>query len=157
LGIRYVGETVAKKLAKHFKTIDAIMAASFDELIAVEDVGERIARSVIEFFSIQQNRDTITKLKKANLKLELEEKNTTPIQGKLSGFKILATGTLTNFKRDEIEKFIEANGGEYKKTVAKDLTFLITGDKPGEAKIVAAKKHGIKTVSEEEFLKMVND
>lgn len=155
LGIRYVGETVAKKLAKHFKTIDRIGAASFDELIAVEDVGERIAKSVNEFFRVKENLTTIAKLKHAQLKLELEEKNATPIQGKLTGLKILATGTLTNFKRDEIETFIEANGGEYKKTVSKDLSFLLAGDKPGEAKIEAAKKHGIKIISEDEFLKMV--
>ncbi len=157
LGIRYVGETVAKKLAKHFKTIERLSAASFDELIAVEDVGDRIAKSVREFFSVQQNLDIIAKLKQANVKLALEEKNAVPIQGKLSGFKILATGTLTNFKRDEIEKFVEANGGEYKKTVSKDLTFILSGDKPGEAKIETATKYGIKIISEDEFLKILND
>ncbi len=156
LGIRYVGETVAKKLAKHFKTIDKLIATSFDELIAVEDVGDRIAQSVLEFFRIQQNLDVITKLKNANVKLELEEKNVVQTQGKLTGFKILATGTLTNFKRDEIEIFIESNGGEYKKTVSKDLSFILAGDKPGEAKIEAAKKYGTKIISEDEFLEIVN-
>jgi len=157
LGIRYVGETVAKKLAKHFKTIDRLSSASFDELIAVEDVGDRIAQSVREFFSIQQNLDIITKLKKANLKLELEEKNTVQASGgKLNGMKILATGTLTNFKRDEIETFVEANGGEYKKAVSKELSFIIAGEKPGEAKIQKAEKDKLKIISEEEFLKIVN-
>ncbi len=156
LGIRYVGETVAKKLAKHFKTIDKLIAASFEELIAVEDVGDRIAQSVREFFSINQNLEIISKLKQANVKLQLEEKTVVLSSGKLTGMKILATGTLTNFKRDEIETFIEANGGEYKKTVSKDLSFILIGDKPGEAKIETATKYAIKIISEEDFLKIVN-
>ncbi len=155
LGIRYVGETVAKKLAKHFRTIDRLIAASFDELIAVEDVGERIAQSVKEFFSIEENWSIVSKLKYANVKLELEEKSIDSSSGKLIGMKILATGTLTHFKRDEIETFIEANGGAYKKTVSKDLSFIISGDKPGEAKIETATKYGIKIISEDEFMNLV--
>ena len=156
IGIRYVGETVAKKLAKHFRNIDRLIEATYDELITVEDVGERIAQSVREFFSIKENLNIISTLKIANVKLELEEKTIVQNSGKFIGMKILATGTLTNFKRDEIETFIEANGGDYKKTVAKDLSFIISGDKPGESKIETANKYGIKIISEEEFLKMVD-
>jgi DNA ligase (NAD+) len=156
LGIRYVGETVAKKLATHFKTIDHLISASFEELIAVDDVGERIAQSVREFFTLTQNLEIISKLKQAEIKLELEEKNIALNSAKLSGLKILATGTLTNFKRDEIEKFIESNGGEYKKTVSKDLTFILSGEKPCDAKIETAKKYGIKIISEDEFLQLLN-
>lgn len=157
LGIRHVGETVAKKLAQYFKNIDSISNASLEQLTSVDDVGERIAKSVIAFFTDQKNIEIINKLKDKGLQFQISNHSELlPKSDKLKNLKILATGTLQNFNRNEIELVVTENSGEYKKGVSKDLNFIIKGKEAGEAKISKALKLGIKIISEEEFIKLLN-
>ena len=153
LGIRYVGETVAKKLANHFSNIDYIIKSSYEELISASEVGDKIAKSIVNFFSHESNIELVNRLKSSGLNF------TKVIQDASSQILIsktfLVTGTLQN-KRSIIEKLIEDNGGLMKQTVTKDLSYLIVGDSPG-SKLDKAIKLGIKTISENDFMKLLKD
>jgi DNA ligase (NAD+) len=155
LGIRFVGKTVAQKLAVHFKTMDAIQQASHDELVAVEDIGARIADSLIEHFKDAENADIINRLKAAGLQFE----DNTPVlqkdSDKLDGKTFVVSGTFTQFSRDEIKKKIETNGGKVVSSISKKLDYLIAGDKMGPSKLEKAKKLDVTMISEDEFIQMV--
>lgn len=155
LGIRYVGETVAKKLAKHFKNIDAIMQADFETLIAVNEIGESIAHSVIDFFKEEYNITIINRLKEKGLQFSIIE-NDTSVSTVLNGLNFVVSGVFNAFSRNELKKSIEDNGGKNVSSLSKKTDYLIAGDKMGPAKKSKADELGIPIISEEEYLKMIS-
>ncbi|MDB5142070.1 MAG: ligA [Mucilaginibacter sp.] len=155
LGIRYVGATVAKKLTAHFKTIDNLMAASFDELNAVEEIGERIARSLIEYFANEKHREEIEKLKERGLQFVTEEKEVTLQSDKLSGKSFIISGVFEKYSRDELKDMIEQNGGKILSSISAKLNYLVAGDNMGPAKLEKATKLNIPIISDEELMGMI--
>ena len=155
LGIRFVGETVAKKLAFHFKTMDAVMAADFETLNAVSEIGGVIAKSVIDYFMITENREEIELLKNAGLVFEVVEKQLT--SNVLNGAKIVVSGVFARFSRDELKKCIEDNGGINVSAISKATDFVIVGDSMGPAKKEKAEKLGVKMISEDDFADMIGE
>ncbi len=155
LGIRFVGETVAKKLAFHFKTMDAVMAADFETLNAVSEIGGVIAKSVIDYFMITENRAEIELLKNAGLVFEVVEKQLT--SNVLNGAKIVVSGVFARFSRDELKKCIEDNGGINVSAISKATDFVIVGDSMGPAKKEKAEKLGVKMISEDDFADMIGE
>jgi DNA ligase (NAD+) len=154
LGIRYVGETVAKKIAKHFKNIDAIINANFEELIAVDEIGERIAQSVIDFFNKPINIETINRLKNKGLQFKISEENTI-VSTKLNGLNFVVSGIFEKFSRNQLKKTIEEHGGKNLSSLSKKTNYLIAGDKMGPAKKEKAEKLNIPIISEDDFLEMI--
>ncbi|GAB3935221.1 NAD-dependent DNA ligase LigA [Mucilaginibacter myungsuensis] len=154
LGIRYVGATVAKKLAMHFKNIDALMAASLEELTATDEIGERIAQSLTEYFSDTQHREQIEKLRAAGLQLVAEEKTIELASDKLSGKTFIISGTF-EMSRDELKDIIEANGGKILSSISAKLNYLVAGDNMGPAKLEKANKLNIPIISDAELMAMI--
>ena len=155
LGIRYVGATVAKRLARAFGNIDALMNASLAALMAVDEIGERIATSVVAFFASEHNRAVVEKLRAAGLKFEIEEavmQNRTDI---LAGMSIVISGVFAHHSRDEYKEMIEQNGGKNVGSVSKSTSFILAGDNMGPAKLEKAQKLNVRLVSEDEFLQML--
>ena len=153
LGIRFVGETVAKKLARHFKTIDAIIAASFEELIAVDEIGEKIAQSIREFFSITVHIEIVDRLKKYGLQFEMEIEEDASIL--LEGKTFVISGVFQKVTRDELKKLIEKNGGKNVGSISAKTDFLVAGENMGPAKLAKATSLGVQLISEDEFLAMI--
>jgi len=154
LGIRYVGETVAKKLAKHYKSIDAIAQASIMDLILVDEIGEKIAQSVVQFFDNQENRLIIERLKQYGVQLEsgVEE---ALLSEKLKGKTFVVSGVFELFSRDELKKAIEDNGGKVGSSISAKTDFVIAGDNMGPAKLEKANQLKIAIISEVDFKNMV--
>ncbi|MDB5124404.1 MAG: ligase LigA [Mucilaginibacter sp.] len=155
LGIRYVGETVARKLAAHFKTIDNLASATFDELVTAEEIGERIALSIMEYFSSQNHRVEIEKLKAQGLQFVTEEKELKLDSDKLNGQSFIISGVFEKFSRDELKDLIEKNGGKIVSSISAKLNFLVAGDNMGPAKLEKAQKLNIPIISDEELLGMI--
>jgi DNA ligase (NAD+) len=156
LGIRFVGETVAKKLAKHFLSIDNLEKATIEDLISVEDVGERIALSLINYFSIENNKILIDRLKDYGLQMQLSETNKTLSSNKLDGLSFVISGTFALHSRDEYKNMIEQNGGKNVGSVSGNTDYILAGDNMGPAKLEKAQKLGIKIINENEFLNLIN-
>ena len=154
LGIRYIGETVAKKLAMYFKSVDKLMAATYDELIAAEEVGERIAQSLIEYFSNEKHQQEIEKLKALGLQFVAEEKEVKLASEKLAGQSFIISGVFEKFSRDELKDLIEQNGGKILSSISAKLNYLVAGDNMGPAKLEKAQKLNIPIISDEELLAM---
>ncbi|NQY06936.1 MAG: NAD-dependent DNA ligase LigA, partial [Flavobacteriaceae bacterium] len=156
LGIRFVGATVAKKLARHYKTIDALMAASQEDLEGVEEIGEKIAESVIAFFAEEHNVEIVEKLRTVGVQLELKEEDIQLNSNKLEGKTFLFTGKLTEFTRDDAKTMVEDNGGKTLSGVSSKLNYLVVGEKAG-SKLKKAEALGSVTIlTETEFLDMIN-
>lgn len=155
LGIRFVGATVAKRLARAFGNIDALMSASLEQLTAVEEIGERIAASVIAFFAKEANRTLVARLKEAGLKFELEEETMQARTEILKGQSIVISGVFVHHSRDEYKEMIESNGGKNVGSVSKSTSFILAGDNMGPSKLEKAQKLGVRLVSEDEFLAML--
>ncbi len=155
LGIRYVGATVAKKLTTHFKTIDNLMAASFEELNAVEEIGERIARSLIEYFADEKHREEIEKLKERGLQFVAEENEVVLQSDKLVGKSFIISGTFEKYSRDELKDIIEQNGGKILSSISAKLDYLVAGDNMGPAKLEKATKLNIPIISDDELMGML--
>ena len=155
LGIRFVGATVAKRLARAFGNIDALMSASLEQLTAVEEIGERIAASVISFFAKEANRTLVARLKEAGLKFELEEETMQARTEILKGQSIVISGVFVHHSRDEYKEMIESNGGKNVGSVSKSTSFILAGDNMGPSKLEKAQKLGVRLVSEDEFLAML--
>ena len=155
LGIRYVGETVAKKLAFYFLNIDALISASIDELINVEEIGIRIAESIIVFFNNKLNLDLINNLKINGLQFEVNNNVLTVLSNNLNGKSFVVSGIFENYSRDQIKKMIEENGGKNTSTVSSKTNFLLAGESVGPEKMKKAQAHNISVISENEFLKMI--
>lgn len=155
LGIRFVGATVAKRLARAFGSIDALMAASFDELMAVDEIGERIAGAVRAFFGKEENLQLVTLLKDAGLKFEVEEDAGIERSELLKGQSIVISGVFTHHSRDEYKEMIERNGGKNVGSVSKSTSFILMGENMGPSKLEKAQKMGVRLVTEDEFLQMI--
>lgn len=155
LGIRYVGETVAKKLAKHYKNIDALSQATLMDLVLVDEIGERIAQSVIEFFENQENRVIIDRLKVYGIQFEIEEKINPDATDKLSGKVFVVSGVFEKFSRDDLKKAIEDNGGKVGSSISAKTHYVVAGDNMGPAKLEKASKLNIPIISEIEFMKLL--
>ncbi len=156
LGIRYVGETVAKKLAKHYKSIEALSQASLMDLILVDEIGERIAQSVLEFFENKTNCEIIERLKNFGVQLELVEKFNPNATDKLVGKAFVVSGVFELFSRDELKKTIEDNGGKVGSSISAKTDFVIAGENMGPAKLEKANQLGITIISENNFIEMIN-
>lgn len=150
VGIRYVGETVSKKLVKHFKTIEAIKSASFEELIAVDEIGDKIAESIIQFFEEPKNVLLIDSLKASGLQMESNQEDTL-IEDIFEGKSFVVSGVFENYSRNELKKTIEAYGGKNVGSISAKTNYLIAGDKMGPAKKEKAEKLNITVLSELEF------
>ena len=153
LGIRFVGETVAKKLAKFFKNIESIQSASYDELIQVDEIGERIAISVQQFFSDDANLMLINRLKEAGLQFSIVEKE--GVTALLEGKSFVVSGVFTSFSRDEIKELIELNGGKNVSAISAKTDFVLAGDNMGPAKLKKAESLGITILSEDAFIQLL--
>jgi DNA ligase (NAD+) len=154
LGIRYVGETVAKKLAKHYKSIDAIAQASMMDLILVDEIGDKIAQSVIQFFNNQENRLIIERLKQFGVQLESGDESAL-LSEKLKGKTFVVSGVFELYSRDELKKAIENNGGKVGSSISAKTDFVIAGDNMGPAKLEKANQLKIAIISEIDFKNMV--
>ena len=157
LGIRFVGETVAKKLAKHYKSIDALSQASLMDLVLVDEIGERIAQSVIDFFDNQENRRIIERLKSYGLQFETFEIVNPNATDKLSGKTFVVSGVFEEFSRDDLKKAIEDNGGKVGSSISAKTDFVVAGANMGPAKLEKAVKLNIPIISENDFKKMINE
>jgi DNA ligase (NAD+) len=155
LGIRYVGATVAKKLAAYFKSIDNLMNAPFDELVAVEEIGERIARSLTEYFADEKHRSEIEKLKERGLQFVAEENLVTLQSEKLSGKSFIISGVFEKFSRDELTNLIEQNGGKILSSISAKLNYLVAGDNMGPSKLEKATRLNIPIIGEDELMAML--
>ncbi|HTH82657.1 MAG TPA: NAD-dependent DNA ligase LigA [Mucilaginibacter sp.] len=154
LGIRYIGETVAKKLTQHFKTIDNLMAATLDELTVAEEIGERIAHSLIEYFANPRHREEIEELKAQGLQFVSEEKEVILQSDKLTGKTFIISGTFER-SRDELKDIIEQNGGKILSSISAKLNFVVAGDNMGPSKLEKAQKLNIPIISDEELMGMI--
>lgn len=157
LGIRFVGETVAKKLAKHYKNIDALSQASLMDLILVDEIGERIAKSVIEFFENEENKRIIERLKSYGVQFEIIERINPNATEKFIGKTFVVSGVFAQFSRDELKKTIEDNGGKVGSSISAKTDFVVAGDNMGPAKLEKASKLNIPILSEEDFIKKLNE
>jgi len=156
LGIRYIGETVAKKLAMHFKNIDSLMAATLDELVVAEEIGERIAHSIIEYFGNEHHRQEIQKLKDAGLQFVAEEKEVVLASDALAGKTFIISGTFER-SRDELKDIIEQNGGKILSSISAKLNYLVAGDNMGPSKLEKATKLNIPIISDVELMGMIGE
>lgn len=155
LGIRYVGKTVAEKLAHHFKSIDRIKVASMEEIVNVHEIGERIAQSVVHYFQQKENERIVTALKAANLNLELEEKEGTT--SKLSGITFVVSGVFASYGRDELKNFIKDNGGKIASSISSKTNYLVAGENMGPAKKEKANSLGITILDETSFRELLEN
>jgi DNA ligase (NAD+) len=155
LGIRMVGETVAKKLARHFLTLDKLSIATKEEIAAIYEIGEKIAEQVFKFFADQQNIVVCSKLKEAGVKLEIEDEVGVERSNVLEGKSFVVSGTFT-ISRDELKNLIEINGGRNVGSISKSLNYLIAGDKMGPEKLKKATSFSVPIISQDEFMEMIN-
>jgi len=153
LGIRFVGETVAKKLAKAFGSIDKLMAASFDELVAVDEIGEKIAMSIQYHFQQPENVEVVQRLRENGLQFEAKMKELT--SNTLEGASVVVSGVFESVSRDELKQLIEDNGGKNVSSISAKTTYVIAGDNMGPAKLEKATKLGVTILNEQEFLKLI--
>ncbi|WP_459211647.1 NAD-dependent DNA ligase LigA [Aquimarina rhabdastrellae] len=152
LGIRYVGETVAKKLVRHYKTIDALMAATEEDLVNVDEIGIKIAESVIEFFAVQEHQELISRLRVYGVQLEIGAEQLANQTDTLQGLTFVVSGVFHRVSRNELKKLIEDNGGKVSSSISSKTSYLVAGDKMGPSKLEKANKLGIELLTEDAFL-----
>jgi len=155
LSIPFVGETVSRKIARQVRSIDRLMAMGREELTAMEDVGPRIADSIIEFFAYGPNRVIIERLRAAGVQMELPEADTSDHTDILAGKTIVISGVFARHSREEYKELIEKNGGKNSGSISKKTSFVLAGENMGPAKLEKAKSLGIPVINEEEFLGMI--
>lgn len=155
LGIRFVGETVAKKIAKAFRSIDQLASATLDDLIHVDEIGEKIAQSIRLYFANEKNQELIARLRKAGLRLEAGEEDQTGQTDKLSGKSIVISGVFAHHSRDEYKNLIEKNGGKNVGSISKKTSFILAGENMGPSKLEKAQKLGIPLMNEDDFLALL--
>jgi DNA ligase (NAD+) len=156
LGIRYVGDTVARKLAQAFGTIDALKAAGMEELINVPEIGEKIAESVLGYFRSPENLAVVERLQKAGLRMEMpKDLSAKNISDKLAGLSFVVSGVFKNFSRDGIKKTIELHGGKTVGSLSSKTSYMLAGDESGPSKLEKAKELSIPVISEDDFIKMI--
>lgn len=156
LGIRYVGETVAKKLAKAYKNIETLASATIDDLIAVDEIGERIAHSVVDFFQNEANKNRISRLQSYGLNLEISEEEKQLQSQKLANLTLVISGVFTKFSRKELQNMIEMHGGKNTSSISKKTDYLVAGENMGPSKLSKAENLGVKIISEDDFLRLID-
>ena len=157
LGIRYVGESVAKRLAQAFRSMDALQAATFEQLVATEDIGERIAQSLVDYFAKEANLALIRRLASYGLQMERAEEEAGARSEKLKGQIIVISGTFAHHSRDEYKALIEQHGGKNSGSISGKTSFILAGENMGPAKMEKAAQLGIRLLNEDEFLKLLED
>lgn len=155
LGIRFVGETAAKKLAKAFGNIEALEVATKEQLMAVDEIGEKIAQSVLTYFALPANRELISRLKEAGLQMERQEDEEGEQSDKLAGLSIVISGVFSHHSREEYKDMIEKHGGKNVGSISSKTSFILAGENMGPAKLEKAQKLGIKIINEDDFLQML--
>lgn len=157
LGIRFVGETVAKKVAKAFCSIEALASANLDDLIHVDEIGEKIAGSIIQYFANEKNRILVERLRQSGLKLEADEEDLSGYSDKLKGMSIVISGVFARHSRDEYKALIEKHGGKNVGSISKKTSFILAGDNMGPSKLEKAQQLNIPIKDENEFLAMIEE
>lgn len=157
LGIRYVGETVAKRLAMSFHSIDELMHASFEQLVAVDEIGDRIAQSVVTYFADERNRQIVERLRAQGLQMAVSEAVLANRSDRLKGLTFVISGTFSQHSRDEYKTMIEQHGGKNTGSVSGKTSYILAGDNMGSAKLEKAAKLGVRIIHEDEFLKMIEE
>ena len=155
LGIRFVGETVAKKLARHYKTIDNLMSASFDDLLNVDEIGDRIAQSIVDFSNDLVNIQLVDRLKYYGLQLEMSPESIENQTDRLQGKVFVVSGVFTKMSRNELKQAIENNGGKVSSSISKKTSFVIAGENMGPSKRTKAESLGVSIISEDDFIEMI--
>lgn len=155
LGIRFVGETVAKRLAKEFNSIDDLAKSGIDQFVALDEIGERIASSIIQYFSQETNQKILQKLREAGVNMSREEEICSPDSGKLSELTFVVSGVFSRFSRDEIKEIIQKNGGKITSSISASTSYIVAGENMGPAKLEKAKRLNIQIISEDDFIKML--
>ena len=156
LGIRFVGETVAKKIAKSFNNIEELENADLEKLTSIDEIGEKIAQSILIYFSSPLNVNLIERLKSAGLQLYRKEEDLNEYTDKLAGQSIVISGVFTHHSRDEYKDLIEKNGGKNVGSISTKTSFILAGENMGPSKLEKAHKLGIKIISEDEFLTLIS-
>lgn len=155
IGIRFVGETVAKKLARQFKNIDNIKNAPFEQLIEADEIGDKIAESVIHFFSLEENIKLIERLLSHDLQFELSEEQLANSTTKLEGLIFVVSGVFSKFSRDDLKNTIEQNGGKVSSSISKKTSYIVAGENMGPSKLAKAEKLEVEIINEDRFIKMI--
>ena len=156
LGIRFVGETVAKKIDKSFTDIEELENADLERLINIDEIGEKIAQSIISYFANPLNRELIERLKIAGLQFSRKEEDLSGYTDKLVGQSIVISGVFTHHSRDEYKDLIEKNGGKNVGSISAKTSFILAGENMGPAKLEKAQKLGVQIMSEDEFLALIS-
>jgi DNA ligase (NAD+) len=156
LGIRFVGETVAKKIARSFKSIDEVEQASLETLMSIDEIGEKIAQSIVSYFGNPLNRNLVERLKEAGLQFSRSEEDLSGYTDKLAGQSIVISGVFEHHSRDEYKEMIERNGGKNVGSISSKTSFILAGANMGPAKLEKAQKLGIRIMSENEFLDLLS-
>jgi DNA ligase (NAD+) len=156
IGIRHIGETTAKKLAYYFKDLDALRAASLEQLLEVGDIGERTAQTIIDYFADKKNKAILEHLRSKGLQFRLSEEQLTGTSDKLKDKTFVVSGVFSKFSRDEIKKTIEQNGGKNVGSISGKTSYVLAGDNMGPEKLKKAEKLGVPIISEEDFIKMIS-
>jgi DNA ligase (NAD+) len=156
LGIRFVGETVAKKLAKHFKSIDNLMTADYETLVAVDEIGGKIAESIIEFSNDLGNIQLVNRLKSYGVQLQISEEDLANQTDKLQGKVFVVSGVFHQMSRTELKKAIEDNGGKVSSSISKKTDYIVAGDNMGPSKKTKAESLGVPMISELDFIGMIS-
>jgi DNA ligase (NAD+) len=157
IGIRHIGETTAKKLSYYFKNIDVLKNATLEQLLEVGDIGETTAKAILDFFAEKVNAEIIEKLKSHGLQFELSEDQLINSSDKLKGLSFVVSGVFGKFSRDDLKKAIEQNGGKNAGSISGKTNYVIAGDNMGPEKHKKAEKLGIPIISEDDFIKMLEE
>ncbi|MCB0426290.1 MAG: NAD-dependent DNA ligase LigA, partial [Mangrovimonas sp.] len=155
LGIRYVGETVAKKLAKHYKSIEKISMASQNDLVNVDEIGVKIAESVVAFFASEENQRIISRLKEFGVQMEISAEKLANQSDKLKGLIFVVSGVFETVSRDELKQLIEDNGGKVSSSISSKTSFVVAGENMGPSKKQKAESLGVSIISEAQFLQKI--
>ena len=155
LGIRFVGETTAKYLAEHFRSLEAVMQASREELVEADEVGEKIADAILDYFADPRNLRILERLREAGLQFRAAERERS--SERLAGLSFVISGKFTDHSRDELKELIERHGGKNLAAVSGNTDYLVAGDNMGPAKLKKAEKLGIRIISEQEFIDLIGD
>ena len=154
MGIRFVGETVAKKIAKSFENIDDLQQADLEKLVSIDEIGEKISQSILLYFANPKNRDIIERLRVAGVRLEADEEDTSGHTDKLAGKSIVISGVFAHHSRDEYKELIEKHGGKVSGSVSKKTNYLLAGENAG-SKLIKAQSLNVKIIDEETLFEMV--
>ena len=148
---------MAKKLAKYVRDIDTLMSMSVEQLTAIDDIGPRIAESIVEYFAIQSNRDIIERLRAAGVQMSMPQEDESDRTDRLAGKSIVISGTFTHHSRDEYKALIEKHGGKNVGSISKKTDYVLAGENMGPAKLEKATSLGVKIIDENEFLQMISE